>query len=154
MADTHLVLYPRPHQWIVLPAHLQHTSQRPFLHRWHLHLSTQTHNLTTSAQIRHWCLSWMQMAQPTMEVIGDSWETLHYTVCKTVFRLWLTSTARVALEELCRMWKRRVLPVLVWPSLRYVPPLWMIIGLPLNRLIRWGGSWPCVTRTWAIYWGG
>lgn len=78
MADSHLVLYPQPHQWIVLPAHLQHTSQQPFLPRWHLRLSTQTHNLATSAQICHWCLSWKQMVQPIMEVIDDQWETLHY----------------------------------------------------------------------------
>lgn len=58
-----------------------------------------------------------------------------------------TSTARAALEELWRMWNRRVLPVWDWPPVREVPPLWIIIALPLNRLIRWGGSWPCVTRT-------
>lgn len=45
------------------------------------------------------------------------------------------------------MWKSRVLPGLVSPPLRDVPPRWMTKGLPLNKLTRWGGSWPCVTRT-------
>ncbi len=59
----------------------------------------------------------------------------------------LTSTARVARVELWRIWKRRVLPVWLWPPLREVPPLWMIMGFPLKRLIKWAGSWPWVTRT-------
>lgn len=61
--------------------------------------------------------------------------------------VWLTSTARVARVELWRMWKRRVLAVLLCPPFRDVPPKKMIIGLLLNRLIKWGGSWPWVTRT-------
>ena len=59
----------------------------------------------------------------------------------------LTSTARMALVELWRIWKSRVLPGLLSPDFRDVPPRWMTKGLSLNTLTRWGGSLPWVTRT-------
>lgn len=83
-------------------------------------------------------------------VRGGNKESLHTMCCTQGHRCTghqLTSTARVAWEELFRMWKRRVLLACTCPPLRDVPPLWMIMGLPWNRLIRWGGSWPWVTLT-------
>lgn len=47
-----------------------------------------------------------------------------------------TSTAREAPDELCRTWKSRVLAAWDCPPLRDVPPLWIIMGLPLKRLMR------------------
>lgn len=78
---------------------------------------------------------------------GNQTSLLHHVELLRDVWVQLTSTARVAREELCRMWKRRVLLVCDCPPLRDVPPLWMIMGLPWNRLIRWGGSWPWVTLT-------
>ena len=59
-----------------------------------------------------------------------------------------TSTARVAPVVLRRMWNSRVLPGWLWPPLRDVPPRNSIMGFSLNRLTRWAGSWPWVTRTY------
>lgn len=60
----------------------------------------------------------------------------------------LTSTARVCPAELERTWKSRVSAGADWPPSLDVPPLYTIMGFPPNRLIKWAGSFPCITLTW------
>lgn len=136
------------HQRVCPPGFAPHALKLPSPLPWRPFLSRQTGLLEFSARTRHWCSGWRMKPPPEETDRKGGGKFLGAWISPNGAARGLTSTARVAPEELCRMWKRRALAGFDCPLLDEVPPRWMIMGLPWKRLIRCGGSCPWGTRTW------
>lgn len=143
--EAHQALCLPPPGWGCPPGIPSRAWKPPSPHPWRLLLATRTRPLEFSARTRRCCSGWRLKPRPEGIAEKKGLTSLDLEALTDETRVGEggpTSTARVAPEELCRMWKRRLLAAWVCPDLAEVPPRWMIMGLPWNRLIRCAGSCP------------